>query len=110
MICTFCKNKGIQGPHNHTVRNWTLPDKPIICPNLLSNTCTFCKNTGHTRQYCNIRIELEKLSDNNNQNLNQNICDSDDVDMESYNNIFMNLKRPLDNADSNLVSNKIPRI
>jgi hypothetical protein len=102
MICTFCKNKGIQGPHNHTVRNWTLPNKPIICPNLLSNTCTFCKNNGHTRQYCNIRIELEKLSDNNRSDA--------DIDMECYNNIFINLKRPLDNADSNLNLNKMPRI
>ena len=29
-ICTFCTNKGIPGPHNHTVRLWTHPDKPII--------------------------------------------------------------------------------
>ena len=30
MVCTFCRNKGIPLPHNHTVRNWTLPDKPVV--------------------------------------------------------------------------------
>ena len=25
MVCTFCKNKGVPTPHNHTVRNWTYP-------------------------------------------------------------------------------------
>ena len=55
MVCTFCKNKGIPPPHNHTVRNWTLPDKPVICPNLLACQCTYCKMNGHTKQYCPIK-------------------------------------------------------
>jgi hypothetical protein len=61
-FCTFCKNKGIQKNHNHTVRNFTLPDKPIICPVLLSTKCTFCKTLGHTRQYCPIRIAINNNS------------------------------------------------
>tara|TARA_B100001093_G_C26737955_1_gene975318 strand:+ start:67 stop:330 length:264 start_codon:yes stop_codon:yes gene_type:complete len=70
-ICTFCLNKGIRGPHNHTVRKWTEPGRPIICPNLLKNVCPVCKQTGHTKQYCptlqsinrNIKRELEDYQD-----------------------------------------------
>ncbi len=64
MVCTFCKNKGIPSPHNHTVRNWTLPNKPVICPNLLASQCTYCKMNGHTKQYCPIKKSLNKSSDN----------------------------------------------
>ena len=87
MVCTFCKNKGIPPPHNHTVRNWTLPDKPIICPHLLSTHCTFCKTLGHTKQYCPIPHALIKYSNDNNQE--------------------NNLKRPLDNSD--ILSNKVQK-
>ena len=59
-VCTFCKNKGINPPHNHTLRNWTLKNKPIICPQLLSTQCTFCKIKGHTKQYCPIRLNMNK--------------------------------------------------
>ena len=62
MVCTFCRNKGIPGPHNHTVRNWTLPDKPIICPQLLATQCTFCEVIGHTKQYCPLRHCIIKNS------------------------------------------------
>ncbi len=65
MLCTFCKNKGIPGPHNHTVRNWTLSDKPIICPQLLSTRCTFCNNIGHTQQYCSIKQSIERFNNIN---------------------------------------------
>lgn len=54
-VCTFCINKGIPGPHNHTVRNWKIEGKPIICPELLANICSCCNTTGHTRQYCPLR-------------------------------------------------------
>jgi len=66
MVCTFCKNKGIIPPHNHTVRNWTLPDKPIICPILLVTQCTYCKTNGHTRQYCPIRNTIKNVNCDNN--------------------------------------------
>ena len=65
MVCTFCKNKGIPTPHNHTVRNWTLPNKPIICPQLLSTQCTYCKLFGHTRQYCPVKHAETKCNDMN---------------------------------------------
>ena len=63
MICTFCKNKGIPGPHNHTVRNWTLPHKPVICPHLLATQCTYCKLFGHTRQYCPVKHAQAKCNE-----------------------------------------------
>ena len=65
MVCTFCKNKGIPSPHNHTVRNWTLSDKPVICPVLLATECTYCKTKGHTRQYCPIRNTIKNINNNN---------------------------------------------
>lgn len=68
MVCTFCKNKGIPTPHNHTVRNWTLVDKPIICPTLLATECTYCKTKGHTRQYCPIRNTIKNINNDNSKN------------------------------------------
>jgi hypothetical protein len=88
MVCTFCKNKGILPPHNHTVRNWTLPDKPIICPQLLATQCTFCKINGHTKQYCPIRRTIKHS--------NKNEINSED-----------NLKRQLENID--VSSNKVQK-
>ena len=88
MVCTFCKNKGILPPHNHTVRNWTLPEKPIICPQLLATECTFCKSIGHTKQYCPFRHSIIKYSNT-----------------ESVEN---NLKRELLHSDS--LSNKMQKI
>lgn len=52
MICSFCLKKGIPGPHNHTIRNWSSKEKEIICPELLSNVCRYCGVFGHTKQYC----------------------------------------------------------
>jgi len=52
MICTFCYNKGIPAPHNHSVRHWTMQNRPIICPQLLSTQCTNCSLMGHTKLYC----------------------------------------------------------
>tara|TARA_Y100000591_G_scaffold311155_1_gene314261 strand:- start:1209 stop:1505 length:297 start_codon:yes stop_codon:yes gene_type:complete len=86
MICTFCKNKGIPGPHNHTVRHWTLPHKPIICPNLLNNICPICKTKGHTYQYCPNQTDTIKpinisnlqnkdilIKENNNHSIKRNL-------------------------------------
>ena len=52
MLCTFCHNKGIPPPHTHSVRHWILPNKPIICPELLSTKCCLCNLMGHTKLYC----------------------------------------------------------
>jgi hypothetical protein len=90
MICTFCKNKGILPPHNHTVRNWTLPDRPIICPQLLSTQCSFCNKNGHTKQYCPMRHSFIKYSNQTN-----------------HENIENNLKRQLEQI--NITSNKIQK-
>ena len=59
--CTFCANKGIPAPHNHTIRDFSKKDAPIICPELLNITCTYCKDQGHTKKYCS----LLKQKDNN---------------------------------------------
>ena len=57
MLCTFCHNKGIPPPHTHSVRHWILPNKPIICPELLSTKCSTCNLMGHTKLYCPNKIE-----------------------------------------------------
>ena len=91
MVCTFCKNKGIPTPHNHTVRNWTLPNKPIICPQLLSTQCTYCKLFGHTRQYCPVKHAETK-------------CNTMDMLIDETKN---NLKRELDfESESESITNK----
>ena len=64
-VCTFCLKKGITAPHNHTVRNWKLTGKPVICPELLANICTCCSAAGHTRQYCSSRLVNTSVPDNN---------------------------------------------
>ena len=52
--CSFCLNKGITGPHDHTIRDFTAVGSPIICPELLNINCTYCKNKGHTVNYCGV--------------------------------------------------------
>ena len=52
--CNFCTQLGISPPHNHTVRDYKLSNKPITCPNLLNINCTYCKQKGHTKNYCSI--------------------------------------------------------
>ena len=79
MICTFCIKKGIPSPHNHTVRHWTLPNKPIICPNLLNNECPICKTKGHTRQYCPTRIGCAKSIDLYNHEHPEIIIDKNNI-------------------------------
>ena len=93
MVCTFCKNKGVPTPHNHTVRNWTLPNKPIICPQLLATQCTFCKAFGHTRQYCPLKHAETK-------------CNDMDMDME-INNVKSNLKR--EGEFESIIVNKVQK-
>ena len=90
MVCTFCKNKGIPTPHNHTVRNWTLSDKPVICPVLLATECTYCKTKGHTRQYCPIRNTIKNINNDDNS--------TDD----STNDRDCNLKRLNKNPNNNI--------
>ena len=57
--CSFCLNKGIKGPHDHTIRDFGLKDYPIICPELININCSYCKEKGHTVNYCNI-LKLKK--------------------------------------------------
>ena len=52
--CSFCQNKGIKGPHDHTIRDFSAKMTPIICPELLNINCTYCKEKGHTVNYCDV--------------------------------------------------------
>jgi hypothetical protein len=65
MICTFCYNKGIPAPHNHSVRHWTMPNRPIICPELLATQCSNCNMMGHTKLYCPTKNTKETKETNN---------------------------------------------
>ena len=59
-FCLFCENKGIKSPHDHTVRDFKKKDKPIICPELLKNKCTYCHMIGHTKYYCE-KLKQKKI-------------------------------------------------
>ncbi len=59
--CCFCLNTGIPLPHNHTIRDFTKKDKPIICPTLLSSECSYCHKLGHTKNYC-LKLKERKHS------------------------------------------------
>ena len=59
-FCLFCENKGIKGPHNHTLRDFKNKEKPITCPELLKNKCTYCHTFGHTKYYCE-KLKQKKI-------------------------------------------------
>ena len=63
--CSFFSNKNIPGPHGHSIRDFTKKNKPITCPQLLSISCGYCHEKGHTVKYCDI-LKNKKLSDYNN--------------------------------------------
>ena len=58
-ICAFCIKKGIEGPHDHMVRDFGKKGSPICCPELLKNVCDNCNELGHTRSHCPV---LKKTS------------------------------------------------
>jgi len=62
MNCSFCLNKGFSGPHGHSIRDFTKKDKPITCPELLSITCGYCHEQGHTVKYCDV-LKAKKIAD-----------------------------------------------
>ena len=59
--CSFCSNKGIPGPHDHSIRDFTKNNYPIICPQLLAIECGYCHENGHTVSYC-LNLKKKKLS------------------------------------------------
>tara|TARA_Y100000389_G_scaffold196211_1_gene228775 strand:- start:77 stop:496 length:420 start_codon:yes stop_codon:yes gene_type:complete len=60
-VCIFCSNKGIPLPHNHTIRDFSKKSNPIICPQLLNITCNYCKKKGHTKNYCHLLEQKNKI-------------------------------------------------
>lgn len=96
-FCLFCENKGIKGPHDHNIRDFKKKDKPIICPELLKNKCTYCHSPGHTKFYC------EKLKQKKIKNEKKLIESMEKNDIK--NPIIQNLKkrvRDLENGDEDL--------
>lgn len=67
MMCSFCTNKKITGPHGHSVRDFTKKDKPITCPYLLAIECQYCHEKGHTVKFCDV-LKNKKLSNTNSSN------------------------------------------
>jgi len=62
--CSFCSKKNIPGPHGHSIRDFTKKNQPITCPQLLSISCGYCHEKGHTVKYCHV-LKDKKLSHNN---------------------------------------------
>ena len=54
-MCRFCKNAG-KTELNHFIKG---KDSQVICPTLLANICTYCKQNGHTLKYCPALIAKE---------------------------------------------------
>ena len=74
-LCVFCTKKGIPGPHNHTIRDFSKKNHPIICPQLLYTTCTYCKKQGHTKNYCQL-LQKKNVMDTSLSNKRSNGIDS----------------------------------
>jgi hypothetical protein len=51
MICKVCKDSGKSASvfNSHSVRD---AKGQVVCPTLLNQNCTYCKNAGHTAKYC----------------------------------------------------------
>ena len=65
--CSFCLNKGISAPHGHSIRDFSKKDKPITCPQLLSISCGYCHENGHTVKYCDA-LKSKKLAEYSDSN------------------------------------------
>lgn len=52
MHCTFCKNAGKADFETHFLRASTEPGAKVTCPVLLATACRYCKEPGHTKNYC----------------------------------------------------------
>ena len=81
LFCNFCHSCGIAGPHDHSLRDFSKPGKPITCSLLLTTKCQKCNELGHTKNYCPngekstsptygeqiqpLIIKVEKLDDSN---------------------------------------------
>lgn len=61
-FCSFCLSIGIEGPHNHFMREKKEMGGKTICPKLLNTCCTYCKRMGHTDKYCGLKREEESVN------------------------------------------------
>ena len=51
-FCNFCHACGIEGPHDHSLRDFSQMGNPICCHVLLNTKCQECHELGHTKTYC----------------------------------------------------------
>ena len=62
-FCSMCYKAGRAGFNTHFVRESADPKSKVTCPFLLALECRYCKNAGHTKNYCPVlkaKIEREK--------------------------------------------------
>jgi Nanos RNA binding domain len=61
-FCKVCHDAGKSEAEytNHFVKSSTLPDAVVVCPTLLSQTCFYCDQTGHTPAYCKLKTKHNK--------------------------------------------------
>ena len=77
--CKVCHDSGKSEAEytSHYVKSEPGPKGKIICPTLLSQSCSFCKKTGHTVKFC---LDLQKrnktIERNNRRNEYKNATDN----------------------------------
>ena len=98
-ICKYCLNLGIELPHNHTIRNFSLPTKPLICPKLLANKCSYCHEIGHTKNYCNVLNKKRQKQTANNRIVLIN-DKKRDLDFDTENELSSDSDNEIDNNNS----------
>ncbi len=59
MYCVFCKNHG-KDFKSHNLKN---KEGIVICPEILNIECRYCREKGHTKNYCVVLQEKNKKKD-----------------------------------------------
>ena len=71
-FCKVCYDSGkSENEYNsHFVKSEPGAKGVVVCPTLLSHTCTYCKKTGHTLKYCDA-ANTKKINNNISQQDNK---------------------------------------
>ena len=61
-FCLVCKNAGKTEKEytSHYTKSSKEKNAVILCPTILNNICTYCKNKGHFKSNCSVLLEKEK--------------------------------------------------
>ena len=86
--CSFCSNKGISAPHGHSIRDFSKNGNPITCPQLLSISCGYCHENGHTVKYCDA-LKAKKLADYSDSNRSKCFDVQDSAPNKRTNNVIV---------------------